>query len=50
MGLPEGVKEFRVWVTDSQRGMQEGGRIAAAGGKAEFELDPMSFTTLIGAQ
>jgi len=48
-GLPDGVKQLRVWVTDSQRGMQEGERIAVSGGKAEFQLDPMSFTTLIGA-
>jgi hypothetical protein len=48
-GLPDGVKQLRVWVTDSQRGMQEGERVAVAGGKAEFQLNPMSFTTLIGA-
>jgi hypothetical protein len=48
-GLPDGVKQLRRWVTDSQRGMQEGERIAVSGGKAEFQLDPMSFTTLIGA-
>jgi hypothetical protein len=43
------AQQLRVWVTDSQRGMQEGERVAVAGGKAEFQLDPMSFTTLIGA-
>jgi hypothetical protein len=46
-GLPAGVKQLRVWVTDGQRGMQEGARIAVAGGKAEFQLDATSYTTLI---
>ncbi len=47
-GLPAGVKEMRVWVTDSQRGMQEGARVPVTDGKAEFQLDATSFTTLLG--
>jgi hypothetical protein len=46
-GLPAEVRQLRVWVTDGQRGMQEGERIAVADGKAEFQLDATSFTTLI---
>jgi hypothetical protein len=48
-GLPAEVKELRVWVTDGQRGMQEGQRIPVSGGKAQFQLDATSFTTMIGA-
>jgi hypothetical protein len=47
-GLPAAVKELRVWITDSKRGMQEGARIPVVDGKAQFTLDPMTFTTLIG--
>jgi len=46
-GLPAGVKQLRLWVTDSQRGMQEGARVPVTGGKAEFQLDATSYTTLI---
>jgi O-glycosyl hydrolase len=46
-GLPSDVKALRVWVTDSTRGMEEGTRIAVAGGKAEVKLDPTSYTTVI---
>ena len=49
-GLPAGVKQLRIWVTDDQRGMQEGERIPVSDGKAQFALEPMSYTTLIGAQ
>jgi O-glycosyl hydrolase len=46
-GLPANVKELRVWVTDSTRGMEEGARIPVSGGKAELKLDPTSYTTVI---
>jgi O-glycosyl hydrolase len=46
-GLPANVKELRVWVTDTVRGMQEGARIAVSGGKAEVKLDATSYTTAI---
>jgi hypothetical protein len=49
-GLPAGVKELRAWITDSRRGMQEGPRIPVKDGKADLQLDPTSFTTLIGVQ
>lgn len=48
-GLPAGVKQLRIWVTDSKRGMQEGSPIPVADGKAQFSLDAMSYTTLISA-
>jgi hypothetical protein len=46
-GLPIGVKQFRMWITDSRRGMQEGARVVVSEGKAEITLDATSFTTLI---
>ena len=49
-GLPAEVKQLRVWVTDEQRGMQEGARIPVTNGKAQFTLDQTSYTTLISAQ
>lgn len=46
-GLPDTVKELRIWVTDKQRGMQEGARIPVSGGKASFTVDATSYLTLI---
>ncbi|MDR3718651.1 MAG: hypothetical protein P4K98_07600 [Bryobacteraceae bacterium] len=48
-GLPASVKELRVQVTDSRRGMEEGARIPVVDGRAQFTLDPMSYTTLSSA-
>ncbi|MGA3096248.1 MAG: hypothetical protein ABSF25_07330 [Bryobacteraceae bacterium] len=48
-GLPAEVKQLRVWVTDEQRGMQEGAPIPVANGKAQFTLDATSYTTLVSA-
>jgi hypothetical protein len=48
-GLPPGVKQLRLWVTDAQRGMQESGRIPVTGGQAQFSLAATSYTTVIGA-
>jgi len=45
-GLPTNVKELRVWVTDSTRGMEEGARIPVSGGRAEVKLDATSYTTV----
>jgi hypothetical protein len=49
-GLPAEVKQLRMWVTDEQRGMQEGAPIPVANGKAQFMLDAASYTTLVSAQ
>jgi hypothetical protein len=49
-GLPAGVKQLRVWVTDGQRGMQEAPPIPVSDGKAQFTLDATSFTTLISVE
>ena len=49
-GLPTGLRELRVWVTDHRRGMEEGQRVPVAGGKAELTLDAASFTTVLGIQ
>lgn len=46
-GIPAGVRELRVWVTDQARGMVEGPRIPVTDGTARFTLDPASFTTLM---
>jgi hypothetical protein len=47
-GLPAGVKEMRVFVTDSRRGMKETGRVPVAQGAVQLPLDAMSFTSLTG--
>jgi hypothetical protein len=47
-GLPADVKEMRVLVTDSRRGMQETGRVPVAQGMVQLPLDSMSFTSLTG--
>lgn len=49
-GLPASVKELRVWVTDSTRGMEEGSRIPVAAGKAEVSLGATSYTTVVSSQ
>ena len=45
-GLPAGVKEMRVLVTDSRRGMKETERLPIVRGTVRLPLDAMSFTTL----
>jgi hypothetical protein len=47
-GLPAGVKEMRVFVTASRRGMKEIGRVPVTQGMVQLPLDAMSFTSLIG--
>jgi O-glycosyl hydrolase len=47
-GLPPDVKEMRVFVTDSRRGMQETGRVPVVQGTVQLPLDAMSFTSLAG--
>ncbi len=49
-GLPANLKELRIYVTDGARGMEEGKRISAANGKAQFTLEAVSFTTLMSVQ
>jgi hypothetical protein len=49
-GLPAGLKELRILVTDRTRGMEEGKRIPVVNGKAEFSIDAMSYTTLTGVE
>jgi hypothetical protein len=45
-GLPAGVKEMRVFVTDSRQGMKETGRLPVVHGSVKLPLDAMSFTSL----
>jgi hypothetical protein len=47
-GLPAGVKEMRVLVTDNRRGMQEAKRVPVVQGTVQVPLDAMSFTSLTG--
>jgi hypothetical protein len=47
-GLPPNIKEMRVFVTDSRRGMQETGRVPVVQGTVQLSLDAMSFTSLAG--
>ncbi len=49
-GLPESVKELRVYVTDSKRGMEESKRVHVSEGEAKFTLDENSFTSLTSAK
>jgi hypothetical protein len=46
-GLPASLKQLRIYVTDSGRGMQEGKPVSVVNGKAQFTLDAASFMTLI---
>jgi len=47
-GVPEGVRQLRMWVTDADRGMQELEPVPVSGGKAQMALPATSYTTLIG--
>jgi hypothetical protein len=49
-GFPESVKELRMYVTDSKRGMEEGKRVRVSDGEAKFTLGEFSFTGLISAK
>jgi hypothetical protein len=49
-GLPDSVKELRVYVTDGKRGMEEGKRVRVSDGKAKFTLDDFAFTSVISAK
>jgi hypothetical protein len=48
-GLPVGVNELAAYITDAARGMQPSGRIPVADGRAQFTLDPASFTTVVSS-
>jgi hypothetical protein len=49
-GLPAGVKEFRVHITDATRGMKELPRVPVSNGTAQLTLEPATFTTLMSTQ
>ncbi|MDP9348041.1 MAG: hypothetical protein M3P24_02715, partial [Gemmatimonadota bacterium] len=49
-GVPAGVKELRVRVTDARRGMEEGRPVPVVDGRAQLTLDAASFTTLTGVR
>ena len=45
-GLPARIKELRSYISDYERGMQEGPRIPVVDGQARFKLDAAAFTSL----
>jgi hypothetical protein len=47
-GLPEKIKEMRIFVTVARRGMQEAGRVPVVQGTVDLPVDTMSFTSLVG--
>jgi hypothetical protein len=47
-GLPDTVTTLRRLTTDTTRGMEEGERVPALNGNAEFTLPAASYTTLLG--
>ena len=47
-GLPVKLKTLRIFITDSQRGMQEGTPVAVVNGEARFSLEPGTYTQLLG--
>jgi hypothetical protein len=49
-GFPDNVKELRVFVTDSKRGMEEGTHVRVSDGKAAWTLDAFAFITLISTK
>ncbi|MCL6546743.1 MAG: hypothetical protein K6T61_16095 [Bryobacteraceae bacterium] len=48
-GVPAAVKQFRVFVTDAQRGMQELAPVPVVDGTAQLTLDATSFVSLISS-
>ncbi len=49
-GLPGSMKELRVYVTDSKRGMEESKRVhVSEDGEAKFTIDGFAFTSVVSA-
>ena len=46
-GLPDGLKELRVFTTTKERNMEEGSTIKVKNGKAKFKIDATSYTSLM---
>jgi hypothetical protein len=49
-GIPEGIRQLRMWVTDADRGMKELESVPVNAGKAQLALPATSYTTVIGNQ
>jgi len=49
-GLPDNVRSLQIYITDSKRGMEKGERVTVTDGQASFNLESVSFTTLISDQ
>ncbi len=46
-GLPEGVKQLRIYTTTDKLNMKEGGLIKVKHGKAKFKIEESSYTSLL---
>jgi len=46
-GIPTGVKEMNVYVTNSERDMERTERVRVSNGKVQFSLESAAFTSLI---
>ena len=46
-GLPGKLKSFRIYTTDKNHSMEKGELVKVINGKAVFNLDPVSYTTLM---
>jgi hypothetical protein len=49
-GLPAGVHELQMYVTDSKRGMKEDKRVRVSGGEAKFTIDGFAFISVVSAK
>ncbi len=49
-GFPDNVKELRMYVTDSKRGMEEAKRVRVSDGAAKFTLDEFAFISVISGK
>jgi hypothetical protein len=49
-GLPPSVASLRIYVTNKNKNMEEGKRVAVKNGKASFQMESASFITIISDQ
>ena len=49
-GLPAGVHELQMYVTDSKRGMEEDKRVRVSDGEAKFTIEGFAFISVVSAK
>ncbi len=49
-GLPQTVKELRIYTTNPKRAMSEGKPVVVSKGEARFTIEAAGFTSLISSQ